>query len=1291
MHRILASACLLVTIPTIAAQTGGSPPKLSQKLAQEPLADLAKAARERGDAARGAALFFQPFLTCAKCHDSQLGTQLGPDLTKLGKSETPEYLIESILAPSKVIKKGYEPVAIALHDGRTITGHVVEEANGSVTIVDPAAGGKRVMLPNVDIASRTKCQHSLMPDGLVDLLSDRQQFLDLAKYIIEIAEHGPNRAKELRPVQTAVIIPEYEKQIDHAGLIRALDDRARRRGEAIYARVCANCHGTKDAPGSMPNSLRFASDSFKNGSDPYSLYQTLTQGYGMMAPQTWMVPRQKYDVIHYLREEFLKPHNAKQFVPADERYLANLPRGQTFGPEPTNLEPWITMDYGPSLMNTYEVPGSVLNIAYKGIAVRLDSGPGGVSRGNRWALFDHDTLRLAATWTGSGFIDWKGIHFNGQHQVSPKIVGDITVSIPNGPGWANPMTGSMIDPRMEGRDGRRYGPLPRDWAKYKGSYQYGDQTIISYSLGAANVLESFGAETDHDQPGVGIFSRTLEIDAAPRELRARIAPASVAVRLVGDSRVTLVHDPDFTFLKVPAASDPIRVKVLMANCSADALTHYAKNSSPPPRPLQPLTQGGPRRWPNHLHTPTAIGKSDGPFAVDTFALPENNPWNAQLRLTGFDFFPDGDRAAICTWDGDVWMVTGFLTPENGLSWQRIASGLFQPLGLKIRDGQIFVSCRDQIVRLHDLNGDGEADYYECFNNDHQVTDHFHEFAMGLQTDAAGNFYYAKSGRHALPALVPHHGTLLKVDRDGANTEILATGFRAANGVCLNPDGTFFVTDQEGFWTPKNRINRVERGGFYGNMWAYTDIMDTSDAAMKPPLCWITNDFDRSPAELVWVTSEKWGPLHGSLLNTSYGHGKIYIVPFELINGQAQGGMCALPLPPFATGIMRPRFHPTDGQLYICGMFAWAGNQTQPGGFYRVRYTGPPADLPCGLKVRSAGIDVTFSEPLDAMNVADVRNYEIKTWNLKRSQNYGSKHLDERTLSVVQASLLPDGKTVRLDIAGIAPTPGMEIQYRLKGTDGRAIIGVIHNTINALPNRDEPKVGQAIPVKQQPAEPAKPSSRTEKNIEGWTIRVDDRLLAGPNEALGTRALRFLEGKLSDIKAVMPKDKLDKLQSVVIVLDLTHGRLGPMQYHPSAAWLTANGYSPDLAKCVHIPRAADLATKRNINEQPWVILHELAHAYHDQVLGFDEPRIREAYEKYKKSRRGETSLLYNGKRVRHYALTDPKEFFAEMTEAYFGVNDFFPFNRAELQETEPEIYQLIKDVWETPFTKAAPGAP
>jgi hypothetical protein len=89
--------------------------------------------------------------------------------------------------------------------------------------------------------------------------------------------------------------------------------------------------------------------------------------------------------------------------------------------------------------------------------------------------------------------------------------------------------------------------------------------------------------------------------------------------------------------------------------------------------------------------------------------------------------------------------------------------------------------------------------------------------------------------------------------------------------------------------------------------------------------------------------------------------------------------------------------------------------------------------------------------------------------------------------------------------------------------------------------------------------------------------------------------------------------------------------------------------------------------------------LAHAYHDQVLGFEDPRILKEYQSYKKSGHGDAALLYDGTRVRHYGLTDQKEFFAEMTEAYFGGDDFFPFNRAELITAEPEIYELMRAIW------------
>ncbi|MCU0871391.1 MAG: heme-binding protein, partial [Pirellulaceae bacterium] len=220
-------------------------------------------------------------------------------------------------------------------------------------------------------------------------------------------------------------------------------------------------------------------------------------------------------------------------------------------------------------------------------------------------------------------------------------------------------------------------------------------------------------------------------------------------------------------------------------------------------------------------------------------------------------------------------------------------------------------------------------------------------------------------------------------------------------------------------------------------------------AMRQPVVWITNAMDRSPAELIWVDSDAWGPLKGTLLNTSYGYGMLYTVPHETVDGQMQGGVCPLPLRPFPTGIMRVRFHPQNGQLYACGMFAWAGNQTEPGGFYRIRYTGKPVHLPIGLHARQDGMQIKFSGTLDRPSAASAANYAVQIWSIRRSANYGSEHYDETPLAVTRAALSQDGRTVTLEIPQIKPTWCMEIKYWLKGAGGEPVSGTIHNTIHRL--------------------------------------------------------------------------------------------------------------------------------------------------------------------------------------------------------------------------------------------------
>lgn len=868
------------------------------------------------------------------------------------------------------------------------------------------------------------------------------------------SSEGPIRIRATRSdVRFANIWVKPLDQVDHAGLIRGWDDKSRERGEKIYNGLCITCHGNREIEGTLPTSRKFWEAEFKNGGDPHNMYQTLTQGFGQMPPQPWMTPAMAYDVIHYIREQLVKPTNPAQYIPVDESYLARLPRGRRTESVKTAamLEyergpKYERMDFGPVLHWTYEVaPG---NIAYKGIAVRLDEGPGGVSKGRAWMLYDHDTLRVAAGWTGNEFVDWRGIAFDGSHQTHTSIVGRKAFVNPVGPGWANPTTGRFNDPRLRGRDGKPYGPMPRDWIRYRGIYPNGERIVLAYTVGTTEILESPGMV---ESGGEIAFQRTLNIGKADHDLILRVAPATASVALAGQPPVEPERRDGFHLIRIPSDETPIRFTVVISDGDPGILYGLGLLTDPA-ADLARHTRGAPARWTETIETAVQPGPSAGAFAVDVLGTPDGdlNPWRSWMRLGGFDFFDTNpDRAAVCTWMGDVWIVNGLEDASGRLEWKRVAAGLFQPLGVKIVDGVIFVTCRDQLVELRDLNHDGEMDLYRNFNNDHQVTEHFHEFAMGLQRGEDGAFYYAKSARHALPALVPHHGTLLRVSPDGQTTDIVATGFRAANGVCLNPDGTFFVTDQEGHWTPKNRINRVKPGGFYGNMMAYHTPASDADSAMELPLVWITNEMDRSPGELVWIPEDSWGPLGGGLINLSYGTGRLYLVPHEQIHGQMQGGVVPLPLPPFPTGVMRGRFHPNDGQLYACGLFAWAGNQHQDGGFYRVRYTGGPAHLPVGLHALRDGMILEFSEPLDPETASNPGAYRIKAWDLNRTSNYGSRHRNERDWDVTKATVVGDGRRLFLRIPSIQPTWGMEIRYELRDTRGNRVVGRIHNTIHKL--------------------------------------------------------------------------------------------------------------------------------------------------------------------------------------------------------------------------------------------------
>jgi len=201
----------------------------------------------------------------------------------------------------------------------------------------------------------------------------------------------------------------------------------------------------------------------------------------------------------------------------------------------------------------------------------------------------------------------------------------------------------------------------------------------------------------------------------------------------------------------------------------------------------------------------------------------------------------------------------------------------------------------------------------------------------------------------------------------------------------------------------------------------------------------------------------------------------------------------------------------------------------------------------------------------------------------------------------------------------------------------------------------------------------------RKIEGWTVYVDPQLINGQHSETGADALKMLANHLQRIAILVPDEQLAKLRKLELWIEYNHPQLGGMQYHPSRKWLTDRGYDPRLAKKVHIARAAQLLSRQQMLKHPAVILHELAHAYHDQFLGFDNRRIIDAYKKAMAAGLYDKVLLYTGRQVRHYAATDHKEYFAEGTESYFYRNDFYPFVAAELQKHDPALYNLLAEIW------------
>ena len=449
-------------------------------------------------------------------------------------------------------------------------------------------------------------------------------------------------------------------------------------------------------------------------------------------------------------------------------------------------------------------------------------------------------------------------------------------------------------------------------------------------------------------------------------------------------------------------------------------------------PLAHLTRGGgPRRWPEILETKGEVGRGK-PYAVDTIAVPFANPWKAPMFIGDHDFAADGS-AYLTTMQGDVWHVSGLDAKLDHVRWQRFATGLHQPLGLKVVDGLVHVLGRDQITRLHDLDGDGEADFYECVSNAYKTSPGGHDFICGLERDAEGNFL-AASGPQGI----------LKIKPDGKTVEVLATGFRNPDGLGLAPDGAITVPSSEGDWTPASMISEIRPGGHYG----YGG--PKGDKPPDLPLVYLPRGLDNSSGAQVAIPDDRWGPLKGLMVHTSFGSGTHFLLLRDHVDGQPQGAVVPLP-GDFRSGVHRAKFNPKDGQLYLSGMSGWGTYTPDDGCFQRVRYTGDPVQLPIAVHAHENGVAVTFTRPVDRSIVESARAQFAQCWNYRYGSAYGSPEmspshpgtLGHDVLAIRSVHVLDDGKTLFLEMPDLQPVNQLYLRLRVDSGEPRDVFATVH--------------------------------------------------------------------------------------------------------------------------------------------------------------------------------------------------------------------------------------------------------
>jgi len=736
---------------------------------------------------------------------------------------------------------------------------------------------------------------------------------------------------------------------------------------------------------------------------------------------------------------------------------------------------WQQTEIGPFLAYTIPLPEGPVR---KGLAMKL--GPGWSAEGNAVpplravALYDTQHMQLRSVWSG-GFLRFDPARYGIIGM--PKIDGVLQFSTREAPAW------SIV--------GRASPPGAPPAAQYVGMSDLAEGPLLRFRVGATSVTERISAAGTNELP-IAVRAITLEPHDQPLELTLFDAPGSKTeasregrtVRLgvdQRDRRLALAIRSTFDIepivragekevrlgIRIPALTEPQTVTIACQSHPAGAATEEAALLSALDAKSARTATPAPRRWGDGLVTVGKLGPDQSGFALDTLSLPFDNPWRALLFTTGVGFFDGTSRAAapqqpslaVCTVHGDVWTVSGVDTGLKELRWRRFATGLYQPLGLTIVGNDVYVLGRDQITRLRDTDGNGEADQYDCVNNLYETSAGGHDYVTCLERDPADNFYFV----HATQGV-------LRAAGNGASVDVVAAGLRNPNGMgfaMIDGKPVLTAAPQEGEWTPGSALYLVRPGEHYGYpgprgvKGTVTPTLALEEPLGKlgvgAPLCWIPRRTDNSCGGQTWIEPGQWGSLGNHWLHHSFGQCTTMLVVPEGHFPDRQGATVPLPLT-FDSGICRGRFRADDDHLYVVGLRGWVTSATQDGCLQRVRRTETPSDLPIAWKAFRNGLEIQFAAPLDRSTAQDPGSYHVEAWNYRYSAAYGSPDwkVSENAqeghdeLAVKSATLLrPD--TVFLEIDSLPQACQTTIQYSLQRASGEPVKNTLAATVHRVPD------------------------------------------------------------------------------------------------------------------------------------------------------------------------------------------------------------------------------------------------